>query len=71
MAGDLSFLPRDLRKKLLPFQREGIKFALSRKGRYVYTVCFLFIKCLVQMTSERRRVIALTLLKASVKACCC
>ncbi|XP_072020208.1 DNA annealing helicase and endonuclease ZRANB3-like [Amphiura filiformis] len=33
VAGDLSFLPKDLRKKLLPFQREGIKFALSRKGR--------------------------------------
>lgn len=30
---ELASLPEKLQKKLMPFQREGIKFALSRKGR--------------------------------------
>ncbi|XP_030310503.1 DNA annealing helicase and endonuclease ZRANB3 [Calypte anna] len=30
---ELSFLPERLRKKLLPFQEEGIRFALQRSGR--------------------------------------
>ncbi|XP_030065313.1 DNA annealing helicase and endonuclease ZRANB3 [Microcaecilia unicolor] len=31
--GELSFLPQKLREQLLPFQKEGIKFALKRDGR--------------------------------------
>ncbi|XP_029461238.1 DNA annealing helicase and endonuclease ZRANB3 isoform X2 [Rhinatrema bivittatum] len=31
--GELSFLPEKLRERLLPFQKEGIKFALKRHGR--------------------------------------
>ncbi|XP_063068572.1 DNA annealing helicase and endonuclease ZRANB3 [Engraulis encrasicolus] len=30
---ELASLPEKLQKKLMPFQRDGIKFALSRKGR--------------------------------------
>ena len=32
---DLSELPERLRQKLLPFQREGLNFAVSKNGRSV------------------------------------
>lgn len=30
---EFASLPEKLQNKLMPFQREGIKFALSKKGR--------------------------------------
>lgn len=32
---ELLVLPEKLEKRLLPFQRDGVKFALSRAGRSV------------------------------------
>lgn len=32
----LQLLPQKLQEKLMPFQREGVCFALSRDGRSVY-----------------------------------
>ncbi|XP_077996801.1 DNA annealing helicase and endonuclease ZRANB3-like [Glandiceps talaboti] len=32
-GGELAFLPPVLREKLMPFQREGVKFALRKEGR--------------------------------------
>jgi len=31
---DLNYLPERLRSKLLPFQVEGLNFAVSKDGRY-------------------------------------
>ena len=32
---ELSFLPIKLQKKLMPFQKEGVKFAIRKNGRYL------------------------------------
>uniref|UniRef100_A0ACB8G0V9 Uncharacterized protein n=1 Tax=Sphaerodactylus townsendi TaxID=933632 RepID=A0ACB8G0V9_9SAUR len=34
---ELSFLPRKLKERLLPFQKKGITFALEKNGRIAYT----------------------------------
>jgi len=36
VAADLSYLPDKLCERLLPFQKEGISFAISKQGRWVY-----------------------------------
>lgn len=37
-AEELLGLPEKLEKRLLPFQRHGVEFALSRAGRFVINI---------------------------------
>lgn len=47
----LKLLPQKLREKLMPFQREGVCFALSRNGRQVYLSLCLLSFCYVTFCS--------------------
>lgn len=50
----LQLLPQKLREKLMPFQREGILFALSMDGRSVgFVLLFSSLKTSIQITSMK------------------
>mgnify|MGYP001794796048 CR=1 FL=1 len=49
---DLSKLPERLRQKLLPFQREGLNFAVSKNGR---SVVLTAVKCLIRSDTPIRQ----------------
>lgn len=49
----LSGLPQKLGKHLMPFQREGVAFALSKNGRYVVLLerSFSFVTFVQQLSA--------------------